>query len=272
VSTASPATTLRQYVAEVRFPDTPLPQPPLPDRPDFHVIKYDHQTGIAQDVCSDGARAIWNSAESAHRVWKWQGSHLERQFVDALGLPLHIEASADSASRESPPLHTDTARPFDERGWSDTSRAGTSSGAQEVVAPISGDASFIVGAAQPDSNQVPVNPVDDAFGFGGFDVSANSTTQVAQTAQPPPGALLDLDALLGAGPPSASVSVNASAPPACDLLNSTMAQFGMVASVDTLQPAKPTHEPKSLDAAGWLAGLPDLSYMLQHNLSLPQAV
>ena len=84
------------------------------------------------------------------------------------------------------------------------------------------------------------------------------------------GSLLDLDFLGGPAPPSSQPGAS-SAGASTDLLNSTMAQFGMsdmLASLDSLE--QPSNAAAATTSAAWLDGLPDLSYVLSASLSRPQ--
>ena len=93
----------------------------------------------------------------------------------------------------------------------------------------------------------------DAFGFA---VGSSSSAKAAPApGAPPPGAMMmDFDLL---GGPTAAVTSSG------DVLNSTMAQFGM------MQPTPaPLSAPTSANDA-WLAKLPDLSFVTNPQLQLP---
>ena len=110
-----------------------------------------------------------------------------------------------------------------------------------------------------------VDDFADAFGFA---VGTSASQPPITTAQPPaapPGAMLDFDFL--GGPPAPA----ASKPGSADLLNSTMAQFGMMDTLTPQQPLTATASSATSAAEAWLAQLPDLSFVTSPELRLPAA-
>lgn len=218
-------------------------------------------------------------------AWQWKGSELEMRLRDVLGIPRYIDGeevdeiglfersaaeergARSLAAKPEPPLAaaaaSNMAVPDDGSAFGDFSAVadGTNAPAMQAAMPVT---------AAPPPAAAASPPVASDDGFGDF---GSMSAPVVPAAPPVPagvGSLLDLDLLGGPAPPS-SQSGAPNAGGSADLLNSTMAQFGMsdmLASLDSLE--QPPNAAAATTSAAWLDSLPDLSYVLSASLSRPQ--